>query len=151
MPDLSQKLLESDITGVVIQSFYSTYNELGPGFPEYVTRRALAIVIRQAGLDAHEEMFLPVWFRGRRIANFKADLVVAGKVIVELKVGLEVERFHKAQVLHYLKATDLEVGLLLHFGREPRVHRVIYQNSRKLRYFEPASDSELEKLSEDSD
>ena len=62
MADLSQKLPESEITGVVIQSFYSTYNELGPGFPEYVTRRALAIVIRQAGLEAHEETFLPVWF-----------------------------------------------------------------------------------------
>ena len=143
-PDESSAILPaSDITRVVIRSFYSTYNELGPGFPEFVTRTALAIVIRQAGLKAYEEIQLPVWFRGQRITTFKADLVVADKVIVEVKVGVQVEPFHKAQLMHYLKATDLEVGLLLHFGREPRFHRVIYENSRKLRYFEPPAPTEL--------
>ena len=137
-------LLASDITRVIIRSFYTTYNELGAGFPEFVTRTALAIVIRQEGLKADEEPFLPVWFRGHRITRFKADLVVADTVIVEVKVGLELQPFHKAQLMHYLKATDKEVGLLLHFGREPRVHRVIYENSRKLRYVEPPSDSQLD-------
>ena len=135
-------LLASDITRVIIRAFYATYNELGPGFPEFVTRTALAIVIRQEGLKAHEEPYLPVWFRGRRITNFKADLIVADKVIVEVKVGVELQSFHKAQLMHYLKATDLEVGLVLHFGREPRIHRVIYENSRKLRYFDPPSEAE---------
>ena len=138
----SAVLLASDVTRIIIRSFYSTYNELGPGFPEFVTRTALAIVIRQAGLKAQEEPYLPVWFRGHRITNFKADLVVADTVIVEVKVGLELQQFHKAQLMHYLEATDLEVGLLLHFGREPRVHRVIYENSRKLGNFEPPLDVE---------
>ena len=140
----STSLLASDITQVVIRSFYDTYNELGPGFPEFVIRRALAIVIREAGLKADEEIYLPVWFHGRYIAKFKADLIVSDQVIVEVKVGLEIEPFHKAQVLHYLKAIDLEVGLLLHFGREPRVQRVVYQNSRKRRQFEPPAITELE-------
>ena len=130
-------LRDSDITGIVIRAFYSTYNELGPGFPEFVTRTALAIAIRDEGLAAREEAFLPVWFRGRRIVTFKADLVVAEQVIVEVKVGKEVQPFHKAQLKNYLKATDLEVGLLLHFGPEPRFYRIVYENARKLRYFEP--------------
>ena len=130
-------LRDADITRVVIRAFYSTYNELGPGFPEFVHRAALAIAIRDEGLTAREEAFLPVWFRGYRIVRFKADLVVAEKVIVEVKVGMEVQPFHKAQLKNYLKATDLEVGLLLHFGPEPRFYRIIYENARKRRYFEP--------------
>jgi GxxExxY protein len=130
-------LLASDITRVVIRAFYKTYNELGPGFPEFVTRTALAIAVRDEGVAAREEAFLPVWFRGHRIVTFKADLVVAEKVIVEVKVGKEVQPFHKAQLKNYLKATDLEVGLLLHFGPEPRFYRLIYENAQKQRYFEP--------------
>ena len=146
--DASPPLLAADITQVVIRSFYDTYNELGPGFPEFVIRKALAIVIREGGLKADEETYLPVWFHGRYIAKFKADLIVSDKVIVEVKVGLDIEPFHKAQVLHYLKATDLEVGLLLHFGREPRVRRVIYENSRKRRRFDPPTITELEDLTD---
>ena len=130
-------LLASDITRVVIRAFYKTYNELGPGFPEFVTRTALAIAIRDEGLAAHEEAFLPVWFRGHRIVTFKADLVVAETVIVEVKVGKDLQPFHKAQLKNYLKATELEVGLLMHFGPEPRFYRLIYENSQKQRYFEP--------------
>ena len=137
-------LPDVDTTRVVIRAFYSTYNELGPGFPEFVTRTALAIAIRDEGLAALEEAFLPVWFRGHRIVTFKADLVVAERVIVEVKVGKEVQPFHKAQLKNYLKATDLEVGLLLHFGPEPRFYRMIYENVRKRRYFEPPISSGLE-------
>ena len=78
-----------------------------------------------------EEKSLPVWFRGRQIVNFRADLVVASVVIVEVKTRPAIDSFNKAQVLHYLKATDLEVGLLLNFGRRPEFHRVVYEQSRK--------------------
>ena len=135
--EIGAALLASDITRVIIRAFYKTYNEFGAGFPEFVTRTALAIVIRDEGLAAREEALLPVWFRGHRIVTFKADLVVAEKVIVEVKVGKEVQPFHKAQLKNYLKATDLEVGLLLHFGPEPRFYRLVYENARKLRYYEP--------------
>ena len=102
-------LLAANISHAVIGAFFDTYNDLGPGFPEFVARRALAIAVRETGLHVHEEIELPVWFR----------------------------------VLHYLKATDLEVGLLVNFGREPQFRRVVYQNSRKRRYFEPPSAAEL--------
>ena len=142
-------LLACDITRVAIRAFYKTYNELGPGFPEFVTRTALAIAIRDEGLAAREEASLPVWFRGHRIVTFKADLVVAEKVIVEVKVGKEVEPFHRAQLKNYLKATDLEVGLLLHFGPEPRFYRLIFENGRKQRYFEPPLATEVDEPPQD--
>jgi GxxExxY protein len=79
----------------------------------------MAIAIRDAGLIVDEEKPLPVWFRGYQIVKFRADLVVASVVIVEVKARPELDPFHKSQVLHYLKETDLEVGLLLNVGRRP--------------------------------
>lgn len=117
--DASNALLHGELTRVVIGAFFETYNELGPGFPEMVARRALAMTMRQAGLDVAEEVLLPVWYRGCRIARFKADLLVSDLLIVEVKISPEIERYHMAQVLHYLKATGLEVGLLVNFGRRP--------------------------------
>ena len=108
--DTKPTLLHHDITDKVISSFFSTYNELA-GFPEFVLRRAMAIAIRDDGLSVEEEKPLPVWFRGYQIVKFRADMVVASTVIVEVKTRPEIDPFNKAQVLHYLKATDLEVGL----------------------------------------
>ena len=128
--DTKTPLLHEDITDKIISSFFSTYNELA-GFPEFVLRRAMAIAIGGDGLSVEEEKPLPVWFRGFQIVKFRADLVVASAVIVEVKTRPEIDPFNKAQVLHYLKATDLEVGLLLNFGRRPEFHRVVCEQSRK--------------------
>jgi GxxExxY protein len=132
--DAIPSLPHHDITDKIISSFYATYNELA-GFPEFVLRRAMAIAIRDAGLAVDEELPLPVWFRGHQIVKFRADLVVASAVIVEVKARPEIDPFNKAQVLHYLKATDLEVGLLLNFGRRPEFLRVVYEPSRKSPWF----------------
>jgi GxxExxY protein len=120
----------ADVTGAVIGAFYRTYNELGPGFPEFIARRALAITLRDLGLEVEEELLLPVRFRGREIGRFRADLLVSSLVIVEVKVSPEIERYHLAQVLHYLKASDLDVGLLVNFGRTPQFKRVIHRKAR---------------------
>jgi GxxExxY protein len=128
----------------VIKAFFDVYNELA-GFPEFVLCRAMAIAIRDAGLSAAEEVPLPVWFRGHQIVKFKADLIVQSQVIVEVKARPEVDPFNKAQVLHYLKATNLEVGLLLNFGRQPQFSRVVYENARKSQRHVPPTDAESEK------
>lgn len=86
-----------------------------------------------------------MWYRGRRITKFKPDIVVAQKLIVEVKATSEIEDFHRAQLIHYLKATDIEVGLIVNFGREPQFRRRVYQNSRKLRHFTPPSEEELQR------
>ncbi len=130
-----------DVTEPVIKAFFDVYNELA-GFPEFVLCRAMAIAIRETGLSAAEEIHLPVWFRGHRIVTFKADLVVQSQVIVEVKARPEIDPFNKAQVLHYLKATGLEVGLLLNFGRRPQFTRVVYESARKRpSHVPPGSDS----------
>lgn len=122
--------METDGSRTVIGAFYDTYNELGPGFPEFITRRALAVVLREKGLRVEEEASVPVLFHGQHLAMFKLDLLVEKKLIVEVKVSQEIERFHQAQLLHYLKATNLEVGLLVNFGRRPEFKRVVYQTAR---------------------
>jgi GxxExxY protein len=78
-----------------------------------------------------EEAWLPVWYRGRRIARFRADLIVSGCVIVEVKTRFEIDPLNKTQLLHYLKATGLEVGLLLNFGKSPQFSRVVLSDPRK--------------------
>jgi GxxExxY protein len=132
----SAALLAGDLTGAIIGAFFRTYNDLGSGFPEHIARRALAIVMREAGMPVEEEVSLPVWFHGTRIATFRADLIVAERVIVEVKASRDLEKVHAAQVAHYLKATDLEVGLLVNFGSRPQFQRVIFQNDRKRRQFD---------------
>ena len=137
--DAPPALIAGDLTHKVIGVFFDVYNELGPGFPEHVPRKALGIALDEAGVPFHEEAILPVWFRGRRIATFRADLVVDGRLIVEVKVSRDLEAIHTAQVLHYLKATDMEVGLVVNFGRRPAFSRVVYENARKCRPIEHPS------------
>ncbi len=117
---------------LAIGTFFDVYNELA-GFPEFVLRRGLAVALADAGLVVQQEVALPVWFRGRRLATFRADLIVDPGVLIEVKIAPEILAINKAQVMHYLKATDLEVGLLFNFGRRPEFARVIYQNARKPR------------------
>jgi GxxExxY protein len=98
------------------------------------------IALEDAGLKVQQEVALPVWFRGRRIATFRADLIVEPGLIVEVKTAAAIEPFHEAQLSHYLKATDLEVGLLLNFGPRPEFSRVVYARRlriRKIRTLEP--------------
>ena len=129
-PDQERRLIFEDLTRVIIGVFFDVYNELS-GFPEHVLRRALKVALEQAGLTVREEVNLPVWFRGHLLTTFRADLVVEPGVIVEVKTASDIQPFHKVQLLHYLKASGLEVGLLLNFGRRPKHARVVYQQARE--------------------
>ena len=123
-------LKHSNITGAILKAFFEIFNDLS-GFPEFVLRRALATVLREQGLMVEEEAWLPVWYRGRRIARFRADLIINGCVIVEVKTRFEIDPLNKTQLLHYLKATGLEVGLLLNFGKTPQFSRVVLSDPRR--------------------
>ena len=129
----SSRLLLFNLTDRVLRTFYDVFNELGPGFPEFICRRALAIALQGAGIEAHEEMQVPVWFRGIKIVNFRADMVIpSGPLLVEVKAAaVRIEPYHEAQVLSYLKATQIEVALILNFGRQPQFKRLVFENSRK--------------------
>ncbi len=113
----------------IIGVFYEVYNELGIGFLEKVYQEAL--VLKSKGLEVQCEVPVPVWFRGTKIGTYEADLVVSGLVLVELKAGKALDSSHEAQLLNYLRSTELEVGLLFNFGPRPQVRRFVFDNERK--------------------
>jgi len=119
------------ITGKTIGVFFEVYNELGYGFLESVYQDSLIIALNEAGLSAVKKIEIPVWFRGRRIANFEADVLVNNCVLLELKSARAIDKAHQAQLLNYLRATEIEVGLLLNFGLKPEFKRMIFDNPRK--------------------
>lgn len=124
-------LLHKNVTEVILKAFYEVYNELGPGFLESVYGNALSVVFAEKGIKAEAEKPINVVFRGKDIGDFRADFLVEDKVIVELKVAKAIDEMHEAQLLNYLKATEIEVGLLLNFGKKPEFKRLVFENQRK--------------------
>lgn len=113
-------LANTGLTEKIIKACYEVANELGSGFLESVYQNALLIVLRQMGMKAVPQVRIKVEFRGEIIGEFIADIVVDDKVIVELKTVSLLAPEHSAQVINYLKATGMETGLLVNFGR-PRL------------------------------
>ncbi len=126
-----QKYAHSELTESIIGTFYEVYNELGHGFLESVYETAMCIALRSKGLTVERQCAVPVWFRGEQIGNFCADLVVNKSVILELKAARTLEPAHIAQLLNYLRATTIEVGLVLNFGPRANVRRLLFTNDRK--------------------
>jgi GxxExxY protein len=124
-------LKHADVTEKIIGTFYEVYNELGYGFLECVYEESLAIALHQAGLAANRQIPLPVWFRGHKVGEFRADLLVETCVLLELKSARSLDPAHEAQLLHYLKSTEVEIGMLLNFGTRPQFRRLIFDNERK--------------------
>jgi GxxExxY protein len=124
-------LKHSALTEKIIGAFYDVYNELGYGFLESVYEEALAIALRQLGLAVERQVAITVWFRGQAVDDFRADLLVEHTVLVELKAARTLDKAHEAQLLHYLRATEIEVGLLLNFGEQPHFRRLLFDNERK--------------------
>jgi GxxExxY protein len=119
------------VTDRIIAVFYDVYNELGHGFLESVYQKSLVLALEQAGLQVQSRVDIPVWFRGHQVGRFEGDLLVEGCVLLELKAARTLDPSHKAQLLNYLRATEIEIGLLLNFGVKPELKRLIYDNPRK--------------------
>lgn len=127
------RLLADGLTRRVIGSFFDVYNELGYGFLESVYRESLARALRASGLHVGQEVELRVHFRGAPVGSFRADLIVAHLLVVETKAVERLADAHRAQLRNYLRATDLEIGLLLNFGPLPSFQRLLFTNDRKRR------------------
>ncbi len=125
-------MLHHELTEKIIGVFYDVYNELGHGFLESIYETAMTIALREKGLRVEQQVEIPVWFRGQQIGIFFADLLLEDVVIVELKAVRSIDPSHEAQLLHYLRATEIELGLLLNFGVKPEIKRKIYDNPRKI-------------------
>ena len=91
----------------------------------------MAIACDQAGLRVERQRILAVWFRGIKVGDFRADIVVEDKILLELKAARAIERSHEAQLLHYLRSSEIEVGLLLNFGLRAQFRRLVFANERK--------------------
>ena len=117
-----------DLTARIIGAAYKVSSTLGSGFLEKVYENALAIELREAGLSSRKQHAVKVRYRGEVVGNYLTDLLVEGSVVVEIKVVDGLEASHRAQCIHYLRATGLRVCLLLNFGRPRLELRRIVRN-----------------------
>lgn len=118
----------SEITEKIIKAFYKTYNVLGYGFLEKVYENALFIELVAMGLFVEKQKQIQVYYEGKEVGVYYADLIVEGCVIIELKAAEVLCEEHEFQLINYLKATEIEVGLLLNFGKKPELKRKIFSN-----------------------
>lgn len=124
-------LKHGELTQRIIGVFFEVYNELGHGFLESVYEKSFAVALKASGLDVLTKIEVPVWFRGQQVGDFEADMLVEHLVLVELKAGRALDSAHEAQLLNYLRATEIEVGILFGFGLRPEFKRLAYDNRRK--------------------
>ena len=127
-PIYKHKLLTND----AIHASHVVHNELGSGFLEKVYRNALVIELKKMGYSVEVEKPLSVFYQGQVIGEYYADIVMNGHVILEIKAVQAIAPAHEAQLVNYLKATEIEVGLLINFGGDSvQVRRKVYEAARQ--------------------
>jgi GxxExxY protein len=124
-------MLHENITKKIIEAYYKVYNTLGYGFLEKVYENALKIELRRLNLQVDQQKSIKVLYESFEVGDYFADLIVEDLVIVELKAAESLCEEHEMQLINYLKATNLEVGLLLNFGKKPEFKRKVFSNDRK--------------------
>lgn len=126
-----EEYLHKDITSAIIQAFYKVYNTLGYGFLEKVYENAMRIELIKSNLQVEQQKNIKVYYESEQVGDYFADLLVNNLVIVELKAAESICEEHETQLLNYLKATNIEVGLLLNFGKKAEIKRKIFLNEHK--------------------
>lgn len=124
------ELIEGDLSQSVIGGFYAVYTELGYGFLENVYVLAMEREMRKRGHLVRREVGMPVFYMGEKLCTYRCDMIVDDRLIVEIKSGETLPPASIRQLRNYLKATRVEVGLLLHFGPEPKFYREIFTQLR---------------------
>jgi GxxExxY protein len=123
--------LYEELTQRIIRCFFKVYNSLGYGFLEKVYERALMIELAGEGLAVQNQVPVGVHYKELLVGEYFADIIVEHSIVLELKAAEFVAQEHELQLINYLKATDLEVGILLNFGKKPEIRRKIFTNDRK--------------------
>lgn len=121
----------SDLSEKIIKVFFQVHNELGYGFSEKVYQKAYGIALREIGLKVDEQVAIKVYYHGQLVGEYVADMVVNDVILLELKAVSQIMDEHEAQLLNYLKATEIEVGYILNFGRSASFKRKVLDNDRK--------------------
>ncbi len=124
-------MLYKELTDEILHAFYIVHYKLGFGFLEKVYKNALYLELTTMGLKCETEKPINVYYNQKVVGVFYADIVVEGKVILELKAVESICKEHEYQLINYLKACGIEIGLLLNFGKKAELKRVIYTNDRK--------------------
>ncbi|MBD7986946.1 GxxExxY protein [Luteimonas sp. Sa2BVA3] len=119
-------LVLRDLSDRVIGAFFDTYNELEYGFLESVYENALAVRLGECGLQVERQVPIEVRFHGQVVGQFRADMLVEGRLLIEIKAGSQIAVAHEAQLLNYLKATGIRLGLLFNFGPRPDFRRRVF-------------------------
>jgi len=126
-----EEIVSKELVDIILKHFYRIYNDLGYGFLERVYQNALYFALLDEGLKCEVEKPIKVYYDGRVVGDYRADILVEGCVILELKAVDEFNLAFDNQLINYLKATDIEVGYVLNFGKKPKYSRKVYSNSRK--------------------
>jgi GxxExxY protein len=124
-------LKNQDLTENIIKIFYNVYGKLGYGFLEKIYENAMMIDLEKAGIKAVSQSPIKVLYDDNIIGEYFADILVENEVIVEIKATKKLALEHEAQLLNYLKATEIETGLLLNFGPKPEIKRKVFDNNKK--------------------
>jgi GxxExxY protein len=124
-------MLYEDKTELIIKAFYKVYNSLGYGFLEKVYHNALLIELEEIGMEVKSQYPISVYYERNQVGEYYADIIVDECIIIENKVAETLKEEHEYQLINYLKATKIEVGLLLNFGKKPSFKRKYFTNDRK--------------------
>ncbi len=130
---MQSKLTNSELTEKIIKVFYDVYNILGYGFLEKVYQNSMFLELKNRGFEVEGKKQLKVLFKGIEVGEQYPDLIVNNEVIIELKAADYIVEEYEAQLINYLRATDIETGLLLNFGKKPEIKRKIFDNKFKIR------------------
>jgi len=118
-------MLYQAVTEMIIGAYFRVYNSLGYGFLEKVYENAMVMELTEEGFQIGQQQCITVYYKGTVVGDYVADITVNDKIIIEMKACECLREEHSAQLMNYLKATDMEVGLLLNFGRKPEFRRVV--------------------------
>jgi len=124
-------LKEEHTTKLILEAYYNVYNRLGYGFLEKVYENALILELGRLGLHGLRQVKIDVYDLEKKVGEYFADVIVYDRVIIEIKAAEGIREEHEAQLLNYLRATHIEVGLLLNFGKKPQFKRQVFENQYK--------------------
>jgi len=125
---MNNEYKHKELTSTIIGCFYDVYNELGYGFLEKVYENALKYELEKKGFEVQKQKPISVYYDEVLVGEYFADLIVNDLIIIELKAAESLCEEHEFQLINYLKATEIEVGLLMNFGKKPEVKRKIFTN-----------------------
>jgi len=130
----TKNYLHTELSEKILKAYFKVYNTLGYGFLEKVYENAMMIELRKFDLRCYQQQHIDVFYDERKVGDYFADIIVENKLIIELKASEYLVPEHEAQLVNYLRATDIEVGLLLNFGSTPqhkrRVLTAAYKKNR---------------------